>query len=93
MKVKELAKELNISSKKLLTEASELKIKVKSAEDSLTSQEAKKVKSSFASKKKTTVKKKVSGKKVSAKVVKRKEVAVKKKKVLLHGERRLLSGP
>lgn len=81
MKVKELAKELNISSKKLLTEASELKIKVKSAEDSLTSQEAKKVKSSFASKKKTTVKKKVSGKKVSAKVVKRKEVAVKKKKV------------
>lgn len=81
MKVKELAKELNISSKKLLTETSELKIKVKSAEDSLTSQEAKKVKSSFASKKKTTVKKKVSGKKVSAKVVKRKEVAVKKKKV------------
>ncbi|MDH5662732.1 MAG: translation initiation factor IF-2 N-terminal domain-containing protein, partial [Elusimicrobiota bacterium] len=81
MKVKELAKELNISSKKLLTEASELKIKVKSAEDSLTSQEAKKVKSSFASKKKTTVKKKVSGKKVSAKVVKKKEVAVKKKKV------------
>ncbi len=81
MKVKELAKELNISSKKLLTEASELKIKVKSAEDSLTSQEAKKVKSSFASKKKITVKKKVSGKKVSAKVVKRKEVAVKKKKV------------
>ena len=81
MKVKELAKELNISSKKLLTEASELKIKVKSAEDSLTSQEAKKVKGSFASKKKTTVKKKVSGKKVSAKVVKRKKVAVKKKKV------------
>ena len=81
MKVKELAKELNISSKKLLTEASELKIRVKSAEDSLTSQEAKKVKSSFASKKKTTVKKKVSGKKVSAKVVKKKEVAVKKKKV------------
>ncbi|MFB0527420.1 MAG: translation initiation factor IF-2 [bacterium] len=80
MKVKELAKELNISSKKLLAKASELEIKLKSAEDSLTSQQAKKVKSSFASKKKVTVKKKVSRKKVSAKVVKKKEVVVKKKK-------------
>ncbi|MDH5661747.1 MAG: translation initiation factor IF-2 N-terminal domain-containing protein, partial [Elusimicrobiota bacterium] len=82
MKVKELAKELDISSKKLLAKASELKIKVKNGEDSLTAQEAKKVKSSFAGKKKkkVPVKKKVSGKKVSAKVVKKKEVSVKKKK-------------
>lgn len=82
MKVKELAKELNISYKKLLAKASELKIKVKSPEDSLTSQEAKKVKSSFASKKKkkVPVKKKVSRKKVIAKVVKKKAVRVKKKK-------------
>lgn len=82
MKVKELAKELNISYKKLLAKASELKIKVKGPEDSLTSQEAKKVKSSFASKKKkkVPVKKKVSRKKVIAKVVKKKAVGVKKKK-------------
>jgi len=83
MKVKELAKELNISYKKLLAKTSELKIKVKSSEDSLTSQEAKKVKSSFAKKKKKVpVKKKVTRKKVSAKVkvVKKKVVGVKKKK-------------
>jgi len=82
MKVKELAKELNISYKKLLTKASELKIKVKSPEDSLTSQETKKVKSSFASKKKkkVPVKKKVPSKKVKAKVAKKKTVKVKKKK-------------
>ncbi len=83
MKVKELAKELNISYKKLLAKTSELKIKVKSSEDSLTSQEAKKVKSSFAKKKKKVpVKKKVARKKVSAKVkvVKKKVVGVKKKK-------------
>jgi len=83
MKVKELAKELNISYKKLLAKTSELKIKVKSSEDSLTSQEAKKVKSSFAKKKKKVpVKKKVARKKVSAKVkvAKKKAVGVKKKK-------------
>ncbi|MBA7511534.1 Translation initiation factor IF-2 [subsurface metagenome] len=83
MKVKELAKELNISYKKLLAKTSELKIKVKSSEDSLTSQEAKKVKSSFAKKKKKVpVKKKVARKKVSAKVkvAKKKVVGVKKKK-------------
>ncbi len=82
MKVKELAKELNISSRKLLAKISELRIKVKSVEDSLTAQEAKKVKSSLAGKKKkkTPVKKKVSGKKVSARVAKKKEVGVKKKK-------------
>lgn len=83
MKVKELAKELNISYKKLLVKTSELKIKVKSSEDSLTSQEAKKIKSSFAKKKKKVpVKKKVVRKKVSAKVkvAKKKAVGVKKKK-------------
>jgi len=82
MKAKELAKKLNISYKKLLAKVSELKIRVKSPEDSLTPQEAKKVKDSFASKKKkkVPVKKKVSRKKVIAKVVKKKAVGVKKKK-------------
>ena len=91
MKVKELAKELNISYKKLLAKASELKIKVKSPEDSLTSQEAKKVKSSFASKKKkkVPVKKKVSRKKVSAKVVIKKAIRVKKKKAPITRRRKV----
>ncbi|NIM03717.1 translation initiation factor IF-2 [bacterium] len=92
MKVKELAKELNISSKKLLAKASELKIKVKSPGDSLTSQEAKKVKSSFASnkKKKVPVKKKVSAKKVTTKAVKKKTVKVKKKKAPITRRRKVI---
>ena len=82
MKVKELAKKLNISYKKLLTKTSELKIPVKSPEDSLTPQEVRKVKSSFARKKKekVPVKKKVSRKKAGTKVVKKRAVGVKKKK-------------
>ncbi|MFQ5866668.1 MAG: translation initiation factor IF-2 [bacterium] len=82
MKVKELAKKLNISYKKLLTKTSELKIPVKSPEDSLTPQEVRKVKSSFARKKKekVPVKKRVSRKKAPTKVVKKRAVGVKKKK-------------
>jgi len=83
MKVKELAKKLNISCKKLLAKASELKIGVNSPEDSLTPQEVRKVKNAFVSKKeeKVSVKKKVSRKKAGAKVVKKRAVGVKKKKV------------
>jgi translation initiation factor IF-2 len=83
VKVKELAKKLNITYKKLLAKASELKIGVKSPEDSLTPQEARKVKSSFLSKEKdkVSVKKKVSRKKAVSKVVKKRAVGVKKEKV------------
>ena len=80
MKAKELAKKLNISCKKLLTKVSELKIKVKSPEDSLTPQEVKKVKSLLAGeKRKVSVEKKVSRKKAGVKVVKKKRVGAEKK--------------
>ena len=91
MKVKELAKKLNISSKKLLAKTSKLKIRVKSPEDSLTAQEVRKVKSSFVTKKKEKVpiKEKVPRKKVKAKVVKKRAVVVKKKKAPTVRRRRI----
>jgi translation initiation factor IF-2 len=82
MKAKELAKKLNIPFKKLLTKVSELKIEVKSPEDSLNPQQVRKVKDAFVSKKgkKAPVKKKVSVAKTGVKVVRKKEIGVKKKK-------------
>ncbi len=80
MKVRELAKKLNISTKKLLATASELRIKVKGPEDSLAPQEVKKVKSLLASeKKKVAVEKKVPRKKAVTKVVKKRKVKIEKK--------------
>jgi len=86
MKVKELAKKLNISYKKLLTKASELKIVVRSPEDSLTPQEVRKVKIEFETRKplgkeKVAIKKKVSRKKEETTAVKKRAVGIKKKKV------------
>jgi len=84
MKVRELAEKLNIPYKKLLAKASELKIGVKSSDDSLNPQEARKLKSSFESKKKekekVSARKKVSRKKVETKAVKEKAVRIRKRK-------------
>jgi translation initiation factor IF-2 len=83
MKVKELAKKMNISYKKLLAKTSELKIGVKSPEDTLTTQEVRKVKSAFAIKEKVPVKKKVSRKEAGARILKKRAVGVKKKKAAI----------
>jgi len=80
MKAKELAKKLNISTRKLLAKASEQRIKVKGPEDSLTPQEVKKIQSLLASeKKKVSVEKKAPGKKAATKVAKKRKVKVEKK--------------
>jgi len=95
MKVRDLAKQLDISSKKLLAEASKLKIGVKSPEDSLTVQEVKKVKSVFITgkKKKAPVKKKVSREVVRPKVVKKRGIEVKKKKAPTKLRKRVVKRP